>query len=164
MTEDSPRLRVVPVTLSEANLFVSRHHRHHPPARGCRFCVGAELAGALVGVAIAGRPVARLLDDGETLEVVRLCCDGTPNAPSMLLGAVRRAARALGYTRAITYTLPAEGGASLLAAGWRRTKLTGGGQWSRPSRLRKPAVAPEQKLLWDAWDPAEVTGRQEHVT
>lgn len=67
---------------------------------------------------MAGRPVARGLDDGHTIEVVRLATDGTPNACSMLYGACWRAARALGYVRGVTYTQTDESGASLRASGW----------------------------------------------
>jgi hypothetical protein len=42
-----------------------------------KFAVGASVDGKLVGVAIAGRPVARRLDDGKTLEVLRVCTDGS---------------------------------------------------------------------------------------
>jgi hypothetical protein len=75
--------------------------------------------GGVVGVATAGRPVARLLDDGETLEVSRVCVlEGNKNANSMLYGAIRRAATALGYRRLVTYTLPDESGSSLRAVGF----------------------------------------------
>ena len=74
--------------------------------------------GLLVGAAIAGRPVSRMLDNGQTIEVTRLVSDGTPNACSCLLGAMRRVARAMGYARIITYTLASESGTSLRAAGW----------------------------------------------
>lgn len=76
----------------------------------------------MVGVATAGRPVARHYDDGRTLEVNRTCTDGTKNANSMLYGAVWRAAKAMGYLRCITYTQADETGASLRAAGWVRVK------------------------------------------
>ena len=79
---------------------------------------GTEADGRLAGVAIVGRPVSRYLDDGKTLEVNRLCTDGTKNACSFLYAAAARAARAMGYQRIITYTLDTEGGASLRAAGW----------------------------------------------
>jgi hypothetical protein len=75
-------------------------------------------AGELVGVAMAGRPIARHLDDGKTIEVNRTCTDGTANANSMLYGAVWRAARAMGYQRCITYTQHDESGASLRGAGF----------------------------------------------
>lgn len=113
------RLRLVPITLRQANAFVTAHHRHNKAARGWKFGVGlVDPDGQMVGVAIGGRPVARALDDGTTLEVSRTCTLGTRNANSMLYGAMWRAARALGYLRGITYTQDGETGASLLACGW----------------------------------------------
>lgn len=98
---------------------VGAYHRHNLAPQGWLFGVGVEGAdGTLHGVAMAGRPVARALQDGRTIEVIRVCTDGTPNANSMLYGAMWRAARALGYSRAYTYTLAEESGASLRAAGW----------------------------------------------
>ena len=88
------------------------------------------------GVAIVGRPVARHLDDGWTLEVNRCCTDGADNACSMLYGASWRVARNLCYTKLITYTLPEEGGASLRGAGWKLIGMRGGGAWNVPSRPR----------------------------
>jgi len=113
-------LELRPVTLREAARFVAAHHRHTAkPPRGWRFGVGVTgRSGDLVGVAIASRPTARELDDGRTIEVVRCCTDGTPNACTRLYGAIHRAAKALGYTSAVTYTLAAEQGASLRAAGY----------------------------------------------
>ena len=111
-------LRLVPVTLKQANAFVAAHHRHHKPVTGHKFSIGCEQDGQLVGVAIAGRPVSRHLDNGLTLEVTRLCTTGAQNACSMLYAAAARAARAIGYRKIITYTLDNEQGASIRAAGW----------------------------------------------
>jgi hypothetical protein len=115
---------VVPVTLREASAFIAQHHRHNKPPRGWKFGVGLRLDEQLVGVATAGRPVAKEIQKREplTLEVNRTCTDGTRNANSMLYGAVWRAARAMGYRRAITYTQADECGASLRAAGWRKVR------------------------------------------
>lgn len=115
-------LEVRPITLRAACAFVATHHRHNKPPRGHKFSVAVHDNGRLVGVACAGRPVARAFDDGLTLEVNRTCTDGTGNANSMLYGAVWRAARAMGYRRLVTYTQADETGASLRAAGWRRVK------------------------------------------
>ena len=115
-------LRIRPVTFADAKRFVIDHHRHNKPPVGHKFSVGVEQDGKLCGVAMAGRPVARALDDGKTLEVNRTCTDGTPNANSMLYGAVWRAAKAMGYERCVTYTQADETGASLRAAGWVREK------------------------------------------
>ena len=96
---------LIPVSLAEANAFVAQHHRHHKPVTGHKFSIGCTADGQLVGVAIVGRPVSRYLDDGQTLEVNRLCTDGTKNACSMLYAAAWRAARAMGYRKMITYIL-----------------------------------------------------------
>lgn len=144
-------LEIVPVTLAEANAFVEKHHRHHKPVVGHKFCLAVS-DGEIRGVAIVGRPVARMLDDGWTLEVNRVCTDGTRNACSMLYGASWRAARAMGYRKLITYTLPEEGGASLRAAGWKLIGERGGGNWNVPSRPRidTAQLLQGQKLLWEA--------------
>lgn len=146
------KLEYAPIRLAEANAFVQRHHRHHGPVTGCKFCVSIRDAatGELRGVAIVGRPVARALDDGVTLEVNRLCTLGDRNACSMLYAAAWRAAKAMGYTRLITYTLPQEGGASLRAAGWRVVARTKGGSWNCPSRPREDDHPLQAKLRWEA--------------
>lgn len=149
MSKIAPRLKLIPVTRDEANAKVREWHRHHKPVVGYRFALGAELGGRLVGVAICGRPVARRLDDGRTLEITRVATDGTRNACSFLYGACRRAAAALGYTRLDTYTLPEEGGASLRAAGFVLVKETGGGSWSREGRPRETLLV-QTKLRWEA--------------
>lgn len=126
-------LRVVPVELETANAVVAAIHRHHVPAVGHRFSLGAVSDGVLVGAAIVGRPVARMVDHRRVVEVVRLATDGTHNACSILYAAAARAARAMGYERIQTYTLPSEGGASLRASGWECEGEAGGGSWVRPN-------------------------------
>jgi hypothetical protein len=145
-------VKVTPIALDEANAFVSLHHRHHKPVPGCKFSIAVSEGDVVHGVVIVGRPVARMLDDGWTLEVNRCCTDGSRNACSMLYGAAWRAAKALGYTRLITYTLPEEGGASLKASGWKCLGLRGGGNWNVPSRPRIDIAEKMQgqKLLWEA--------------
>jgi hypothetical protein len=145
-------LIIVPTTLAEANAFVSQHHRHHKPVIGHKFSIAAADGETVHGVVIIGRPVARGNDDGLTLEVNRCCTDGTKNACSMLYGAAWRATKAMGYRRLITYTLPAEGGTSLRAAGWTLVGERGGGNWNTPARPRidTDAALRGQKLLWEA--------------
>jgi hypothetical protein len=143
------KLELVPITLKEANAFVEQHHRHHKPARGCRFCVAVALGGQVVGVAITSRPVARALNDGWTAEVVRVATDGTKNACSMLYGASWRAARALGFRRLVTYSLDTEPGSSLRGAGWTCVAKTRGGSWNCPSRPRVDTHPLQQKLRWE---------------
>ena len=144
------RLQIVPLTLGEANAFVDRHHRHHQPVVGHKFSLGVSEGDRVVGVAILSRPVARMLDDGLTLEVTRCCTDGTKNAASALYGAARRATFALGYRKLITYTLNTEPGTSLRAAGWKCLGEAGGGSWSVPSRPRVDKHPLQRKLKWEA--------------
>lgn len=144
------KLRHTRIALSDANAFVAELHRHHKPVVGHLFSIGAVLGGRLVGVAIVGRPVARMRDDGKTAEVTRLCTDGTRNACSFLYGASARAAFALGFERIGTYILASESGASVKAAGWRLIGQTRGGSWSRPSRGREDKHPTERKQLFEA--------------
>lgn len=142
---------ITPIDLGEANAFVSTHHRHHKPVVGHKFSIAVS-DDCIRGVAIVGRPVSRHLDDGWTLEVNRCCTDGTRNACSMLYAAAWRAAKALGYRRLITYTLPEEGGASLRGAGWNLVGIRGGGNWNVKSRPRIDTAEylAGQKHLWEA--------------
>jgi hypothetical protein len=144
------KLRHVRIKLPEANEFVARLHRHHKPVIGHLFSLGAVLGGELVGVAIIGRPVARMRDDGATAEVTRLCTDGTRNACSFLYGASARAAFALGFQRIGTYILATESGGTLKAAGWRLIGETKGGSWSRPSRGRTDKHPTQPKMLFES--------------
>ncbi len=147
-------LMMTPINLDEANAFVAVHHRHHKPVPGAKFAIAVsdKKFEVVRGVAIVGRPVARMSDDGWTLEVNRVCTDGARNACSMLYGAAWRATKALGYKRLITYTLPEEGGARLRASGWTLVGKAGGGNWNAPSRPRVDTAAAlrGQKLLWEA--------------
>ena len=143
------RLSVVPMTLREANAYVDAHHRHHKAPQGGLFAIGASDGEAIVGVVIVGKPVARMLADGWTCEVTRLTTDGSRNACSLLYRAAWRAARAMGYRRLVTYTLPEEGGSSLRAAGFLLIGEAGGGAWSRESRPRVDLHPLQQKLRWE---------------
>ncbi|MEU3028101.1 XF1762 family protein [Streptomyces incarnatus] len=147
------RLHLVPVRSRAAKEFVRLWHRHHPPPTEQIFSVSAaDEAGILRAVAVVGRPVARHLDDGATLEVTRTASDGTRNANSLLYGAAWRAAKALGYRRLITYTQAGESGASLRGAGWRvlahRRARPG---WHTPSRPRTDRGTERiARTLWQA--------------
>lgn len=149
--EKRTKLSIVPIPLDEANAFVAQYHRHHKPAVGHKFSIAvADEAGSVRGVAIVGRPVARHLDNGLTLEVNRVATDGCPNACSALYGATRRAAWALGYKRLITYILKSEPGTSLIAAGWKNMGEFGGGSWNVKSRPRVDKAPLEPKLRFEA--------------
>ena len=127
----------ISLNLKEANEFVASIHRHHKPVHRDKFRVGAVVNGKLVGVAQVGRPVSRALDDGKTVEVVRLATDGTPNVYSYLYSRCARASKELGFKRIITYILESEIGTSLEASGWKYDGTTNGGSWDTPSRRRQ---------------------------
>lgn len=157
-------LHIVPMDWKQARGFVQMWHRHLKPPRGMKFCIGvADTAKILRGVAIVGRPVARNNQDGQTLEVTRTATDGTCNANSMLYGAAWRGAKALGYTRLITYNQAGESGASLKAAGFRvvaeRPAHPG---WDRPSRPRDLNGSEGiPRTLWEVADESSAPAVQE---
>lgn len=155
-----PDLAIVPTTLREANHFVSSFHRHNGPTarNGGKFAIGASSEGVLVGVAIVGNPISATFMDGYTAEVLRCCViDAAPkNTSSMLYGACWRAWRAMGGQRMVTYTLPAESGASLRGAGWKvvgQTKPVGPG-WNKKDHLTRQwqPIMGQSKLRWEVVD------------
>lgn len=155
-------IEVRPITRAEADDYIAANHRHHGVPVGALWRHAAHDAdGRIVGVAVVGRPIARHLDDGLTVEVTRLCTDGTPNACSLLYGAARRTAITKGYRRGITYTLESENGGSLRASGWRYLWTTRGGSHDRPSRPRtdKHPTGPKRAWGWGAWPQTEQEGQ-----
>lgn len=128
-------LEIKPLSLKEANDYVTTNHRHHGKTQGHKFSIGVYDRDVLHGVAIVGRPLSRILDNGETLEVLRLCTDGTYNACSILYGRCARICKDLGYRKIITYILEEELGTSLRASGWIcEEENVGGGDWEKCSR------------------------------
>lgn len=162
-------LRLCPITQQKAKEFVARHHRHNKPPLGCVFAVSCvDETGAVRGVAIAGRPIARGNQDGVTCEITRCCTDGSRNACSLLYGACANAAKALGYQRIITYTLEAEPGSSLRAAGFMQDALVPETSWASTTRIRfqtdmfgqdSRPVGP--KIRWVRWLAAQVAPTKE---
>lgn len=149
------KIFAVPMTLAEANQFVAAFHRHSRPVVGAKFSIGASDGHGLSGVAITGRPVSRILQDGTTAEVNRCCVvDGSPKGTcSFLYAACWRAWRAMGGRKLITYTLASESGASLRGAGWTViAELAARGDEAWNSRERSRAWHPtygQQKLRWE---------------
>ena len=117
---------IIPLKLDKANRFVNCHHRHHYDVQGHKWSIGYEIENELVGVGIIGRPLSRILDDGFSLEITRICVlPEHPNVCSILIGALCRSAKSMGYKRVFTYTLESESGSSLKGAGFEElaTKL-----------------------------------------
>jgi hypothetical protein len=150
-------LIVRPIVLRKAKVFVHQHHRHNDPPHAWLFGCGAYQGERMVGVGVAGRPVAEALDDGVTIEVVRTCTDGTRNANSLLYGALWRAAKALGYVLGVTYIQAGETGASLKAVGWTKAaELPPRGDWAESSVKLKHLRVKAQASLLD--EPKKYTG------
>lgn len=140
-------LKLRPIAFADASSYVGANHRHHKAPTGHKFSIAAYDDERLCGVVMVGRPVSRYLDDGLTLEVNRLCTDGTKNVCSFLYGAAARAAKALGYRRIYTYTLQSEDGASLRASNWHCDGEAGGKNWTG-ERYRQEEMFPEMKVRW----------------
>jgi len=145
------RMHPVPLTRSETNEYIRTHHRHHGPVAGYKFAIGSVIDDQLVGIAVVGRPVSRVLDNGLTMEVTRLCTDGTQNACSFLYAACARICKEMGYERLITYILESEPGTSLRATGWIDEGPAGGGSWDCPSRRRKDKGTTENKRRFSVY-------------
>lgn len=152
------KLSLVPITLKEAHVFVSDHHRHHDPDVGGRFAIGAALSREIVGVSVVGNCKARMLDaDAYTAEVTRVAVIELPRLESghvvgvcsFLYAACWRAWRAMGGRRLVTYNLPDESGASLRGAGWVCIGEAGGGSWDREDRPRVDTHPTQTKFRWE---------------
>lgn len=144
-------MKAVPIELKEANAFVDGLHRHHSSVHRDKFRIGVlNDDGKLCGVGQCARPVSRCLDDGKTIEVVRVCTDGTENACSFIYSRLARISKEMGYQRIITYILCSESGVSLKASGWKLDcPECGGGSWNTPSRPRnQPKYPTVKKQRW----------------
>ena len=145
-------LYATPISQRDACAFVNEHHRHHKAPRFSLYQLALAHDGVIVGVAIVNRPVSRMLDDGTTAEVSRLCTLDAPearHAASKLYAMCWRVAREMGYHRMLTYTLADETGVSLAAAGWRVVyQQTRTRPWNHTSRPRLPSSM-VHKTLWE---------------
>lgn len=146
------KLRVVPITITDARAHVDRWHSHLPAPVGglLAAAVAVDDPPRVVCVAILSRPVARVLQAQGCAEVTRVASDGTEaHAASMALGAIRRAALALGWRRLVSSTLLGEAGTSYRAAGWHPVAISAGGEWGRDDRPRDAAAQPGAKIRWE---------------
>ena len=147
-------MRIVPLILREANDFVERWHRHSARTSndGGKFAIGLEHEGELVGVAIVGRPVARMLQVDGAAELLRLCT--SPAAPkgsgSKLYARAKRIWQLMGGTKLHTYTLDRESRATMRGAGLKEpAAFIAGAQWDRAARKRdRRPIYDEPKLRW----------------
>ncbi len=154
-------LCIKPLELKEANLLIDLWHRHHKPVVGHRFSIGAYDTKQrwFVGAAVVGRPVARLTNYKEVLEVTRLATDGTKNACSFLYSAAARIGREMGYIKIQTFILDTEPGTSLIASGWllEDASCGGGMGWhSRDGRRKDQPYNVKQRWFKELNKPIEI--------
>jgi hypothetical protein len=148
------KLIAVPISSQEAVEFVLNFHRHNGRPASVKFAVAVSDGDRLVGVAIVAHPIARALDDGFTAEVVRCCVlDDSPKGTcSFLYARCWNAAKAMGFTKIVTYTLQTESGASLRGAGWKviaELKARDPKDWmNRPGREWHGVVG-QAKFRWE---------------
>lgn len=148
-------MHIEPITLAEARAFIAEHHRHNGAPIGWLFGVAVVEERRIRGVGIASRPTARALDDGYTVEILRVCTLGDRNTCSMVYGRLGRAAKALGYRRLVTYTLASEDGASVRASGFgvvadlRARDYHGGRDRYEHNLFGEPIRPPEAKRRWE---------------
>jgi len=141
-----------PIELKDANRFIAQFHRHNKPVVRAKFQLGLMDGGEeLIGVGIVGRPIARMLSDGKTVEVLRTCIkEGYPNACSMMYARLKRISQLLGYEKVITYTLQKESQSSLKALGSSIVAEVKPQNWDRKDRRRTPQkVYKEPKWRWE---------------
>ena len=149
-------LHIEPISIREANDYVEVHHRHHGKKTGCRFAIACVEDGTVHGVAICSNPVRRNADDGLTLEVARVCTDGTYNACSILYGACARIAKEMGFRKIQTYILESETGTSLKASGWTNEGTAGRLNWMQyASERTKQRNAYQQMELFERKKPPD---------
>jgi hypothetical protein len=152
---------VAPCTVKAAIKKVKECHRHLPDLQGGLFAAQViGPSGECAGVAVFGNPSRVWQNTGRGVITRCAAHEGLPRvtdqdgedhaapACTMLYSALCRAAKALGYREAWTYTLPHESGRSLRGAGFIDMGMTDGGEHDRQSRRRKPAINPAPKRRW----------------
>lgn len=152
MSRDYDKLYLRCITVKEATKWCVTVHRHlRRELAGARFAVAlVDNTGNRRGVGIVTSG-PRVWEGTGRCNIARIGTDGVRNGCSMLYGALCRAAQALGYREAWTYTRLDEPGASLRAAGFVECGITSGGEHDRPrqaKRRRRKAEQPEPKRRW----------------
>jgi hypothetical protein len=141
-------VRIKPISIKKANVFTRSFHRHSDDVNVGKFAIAFLIEGEMVGVVVCGIPIARELDDGVTLEVLRACSKDSRVSNSKMLARAKRAGQALGFNRFVTYTRPHESGASLRGVGAKFDGMTRGKSWSNRKGRRCRPAAEGAKLRW----------------
>ena len=144
----------IPIELKTANEFIRNYHRHNKPVVRCKFQIGLTYDGELIGVGLCGRPVSRMLADGKTIEILRVCVkEDYPNSCSKLYGRLKEICKQMGFTRVITYTLKKESQSSLKAIGASIVAEVKPQDWDRKKRHRNSQIVyKEPKFRWELLD------------
>lgn len=152
-------LTIKPISLKNANAYVMANHRHHGKVQGHKFSLSVWDGDRLCGVAIVGHPQSRRIDNESTLEVLRLCTDGTYNACSILYARCAKVGKDMGYEKIITYILESEQGTSLKASGWIcEAENVGGTTWTG-KREKERHEFKQQSLFESKQPPKELKKR-----
>jgi hypothetical protein len=138
-----------PISRELAKSFINNNHRHNSAPVADKFRVGLFEDDLLIGVGIAGNPIARKQMDGLTIEITRVCVlpDKT-NACSQIYARMKRIAQLMGYTRIITYTLDNESGSSLKAIGAKIDHKVSKGNWLNRQNRNYNKVFDMPKQMW----------------
>lgn len=147
-------LDIQPITFAEATAFVKRFEPRMAPPQGMKFAVAVNDGEKVVGIAIAGRPVARHLDDGYRLEVTRCVTDGSKGAKRLLYSATWKVANAMGYRSVIVYVTRSEKTGGLTGAGFKTIGESKGGSWNREGRPRVDKHPLQPKLRFERKRPS----------
>ncbi len=119
---------IQPITLHTANAYSVTFHDLHRKVPGCRFCLGLFVDEILRGVVIVGRPLHQNDDDSQTAAITRLISVNAPRlGMTQLLGRVKRACRAMGYKKLLTYCDASDKAICFKAAGFWPTRITTSG-------------------------------------
>jgi hypothetical protein len=145
------KLTIRPITLDQAQTFVHDWHRHNRDNAGGCWAIACMRGDELVGVAICGRPVSRVLQRRGYLEILRVAVlENVEGACSMLYSRCRRIGQLMGYERFSTYNQPGETGASLEAAGFikiGKVRARNSGWQNRQARAQHPK---QDKFRWES--------------
>ena len=117
----------------------------------CYMASDSEVAYA---VAIWTSPVARMLNDGQTLELRRFAIapDAPKNTGSRVLGVMRRLiGREMAHIRRLVsyQDTSVHEGTIYKSAGWTPAGSRRAGEWSCRSRPRRPTQANARKVRWE---------------
>lgn len=128
--------------MRRCNEFVAKHHSYLSGVRGCVFTAEAFDGDAVTAVIIIGRPISPQQDDGVTAEITRLCTSN--EAPwataSALIKRARRACKAIGFNRIISYCDSQAIAAAFNASNFKRKRVQKRKGW-HGRQLQQPSNA-----------------------